>query len=117
MKMEKELKEKLKDIHIGKTIKKIASEKGISVIELADKLNCTRVNVYSIYKRKNIDMETLINLSFILKHNFIIEQYGFFLFSDDLLLSSLRFIVEFNNDDIRIRNLENKTVIAVFHKE
>jgi DNA-binding Xre family transcriptional regulator len=115
--MEKELKEKLKHIHIGKTIKKIAAEKGISVIELANKLNCSRINVYSIYKRKSIDTETLIDISFILKHNFIIEQYGFFLFSDDLLLSSMRFIVEFNKDDICVRNLENKTIIAVFHKK
>ena len=43
----------------------------MSVSELARQLHCERTNVYTIFKRRTIDVELLAMLSEILNHNFL----------------------------------------------
>ena len=52
-------------------IKAVFDESGISVSELARQLHCERTNVYTIFKRRTVDVELLANLSEILDHNFL----------------------------------------------
>jgi len=57
-------------IHIGKTIEEVFNKKGMTVSELARRINKSRENIYSIFKRKTIDTGLLVNLSNVLEHDF-----------------------------------------------
>lgn len=57
-------------VNIGNKIKSIVSKKGISVSEFGRRINKSRENVYSIYKRKTIDTGLLITISTVLEHDF-----------------------------------------------
>lgn len=57
-------------VNIGIKIKGIVSKKGMSVSEFGRRINKSRENVYSIYKRKTIDTGLLITISTILEHDF-----------------------------------------------
>lgn len=46
-------------VHIGNIIKEAVKRKGIKVTAFADEINCSRRNVYGIFKKKNIDTELL----------------------------------------------------------
>lgn len=46
-------------VHIGNIIKDAVKRKGIKVTSFADEINCSRRNVYGIFKKKNIDTELL----------------------------------------------------------
>lgn len=59
------------NVHIGQLVKSVFDESGMSVSELARQLRCERTNVYTIFKRRTIDVELLAMLSEILKHNFL----------------------------------------------
>ena len=43
----------------------------MNVSELARQLHCERTNVYTIFKRRTVDVELLAMLSEILNHNFL----------------------------------------------
>ena len=58
------------DLHIGQLIKTVFERSGMTVSEFARRLNCERTNVYTIFKRRSIDVELLVNISKILKYNF-----------------------------------------------
>lgn len=58
------------DLHIGQLIRTVFERNGMTVSEFARQLNCERTNIYTIFKRKSIDVELLINISKILKYNF-----------------------------------------------
>ncbi|MCQ2321228.1 MAG: helix-turn-helix domain-containing protein [Bacteroidales bacterium] len=58
-------------IHIGKMIKAVFDESGLSVAELARCINTARSNVYFIFERPSIDMEQLLMLCKALNHNFL----------------------------------------------
>ena len=58
------------EIHIGHLIKQEVDRQGRRPTWLAKCLNCNRSNVYSIFQRKNIDIEMLFKISHLLKHNF-----------------------------------------------
>lgn len=67
------------DVHIGQIIKSVFDESGMTVSELAQRLRCERTNVYTIFRRRTVDVELLARLSEILSHNFLddaIRQYG-----------------------------------------
>jgi DNA-binding Xre family transcriptional regulator len=51
-------------------IKQISIEKRISVKEFAEKLPCSRMNVYDIFKRQSINSELLQKISKILDCDF-----------------------------------------------
>jgi transcriptional regulator with XRE-family HTH domain len=66
------------EVHIGQIIKSVFDESGMTVSELARCLSCERTNVYTIFRRRTVDVELLARLSEILNHNFLedaIRQY------------------------------------------
>ncbi|MBR5911623.1 MAG: helix-turn-helix transcriptional regulator [Bacteroidales bacterium] len=58
-------------LHIGKMIKAVFDESGLSVAELARRIHTARSNVYFIFERPSIDMEQLLDLCDALNHNFL----------------------------------------------
>ena len=58
-------------LHIGKMIKAVFDESGLSVSELARRIHTARSNVYFIFERPSIDMEQLLDLCDALDHNFL----------------------------------------------
>lgn len=66
-------------VHIGHLIKSVFDESGMTVSELARQLHCERTNVYTIFRRRTVDVELLAMLSEILNHNFLddaMKLYG-----------------------------------------
>lgn len=57
-------------IHIGKNIERVIHEQGRSVSWFADRLGCSRVTVYSIFRHASIDTALLHKISLLLGHNF-----------------------------------------------
>jgi len=57
-------------IHIGNKIKQVFDKKGMSVSEFGRRINKSRENVYSIFKRKTIDTGLLQKISSVLEHDF-----------------------------------------------
>ena len=67
------------NVHIGQLVKSVFDESGMTVSELARKLHCERTNVYTIFRRRTVDVELLAMLSEILDHNFLddaMKLYG-----------------------------------------
>ena len=52
-------------------VKAVFDKSGMSVSELARQLRCERTNVYTIFRRRTVDVELLAMLSEILNHNFL----------------------------------------------
>ncbi|MBR5912554.1 MAG: hypothetical protein IKZ55_11265 [Bacteroidales bacterium] len=59
------------NVHIGQLVKSVFDKSGMTVSELARQLHCERTNVYTIFKRRTVDVELLAMLSIILNHNFL----------------------------------------------
>lgn len=59
------------NVHIGQMVKAVFDKSGMSVSELARQLRCERTNVYTIFRRRTVDVELLAMLSEILNHNFL----------------------------------------------
>ena len=57
-------------VNIGEKIKQRAKELRIGPTELGMLLNTSKQNIYSIYKRKSLDAETILKLSIALKYDF-----------------------------------------------
>ena len=57
-------------VHIGEKIKKVFDSKGLSVSEFGRRINMSRENIYSIFRRKTIDTGLLSQISIILEHDF-----------------------------------------------
>lgn len=57
-------------IHIGKTIKEQVFLQKLSVIDFAEKINCTPRNVYKIFGKASIDTGLLAQISNALELNF-----------------------------------------------
>jgi hypothetical protein len=60
-------------VHIGEMIKQKVKECGIKISDFANAIHCDRTNVYSIFKRKNIDILQLHLISQVLNYDFISE--------------------------------------------
>ncbi|MGV3632269.1 MAG: helix-turn-helix domain-containing protein [Bacteroidota bacterium] len=58
------------ELHIGEAIKDIFESKGMTISEFSRRLNNSRENVYSIFKRKSIDTALLYKISMVLDYNF-----------------------------------------------
>ena len=66
-------------LHIGRMVKSVFDESGLSVAEFARRIHCERTNVYKIFNRQSIDVETLVKISEALEHNFfedVMKHYG-----------------------------------------
>lgn len=57
-------------VHIGSKIKNTVIKKGMTVSEFGRRINKSRENVYSIFKRKSIDTALLLNISKVLEYDF-----------------------------------------------
>jgi transcriptional regulator with XRE-family HTH domain len=57
-------------IHIGNKIKQVFTKKGMTVSEFGRRINKSRENVYSIFKRKTIDTGLLQKISDVLEYDF-----------------------------------------------
>lgn len=64
-----------KDVHIGSEIERVIRERGIAVSCFAELIHCNRSNAYDLFKRKSIDIDTLIRISEVLEYDFIKEVY------------------------------------------
>ena len=62
---------RLNKVHIGQMIKVVFESSGMSVAEFARQINCDRTNIYTIFRRRTIDVELLVNISNVLNHNFL----------------------------------------------
>lgn len=58
---------------IGQMIEEAFNASGMSKNEFADKICCSRQNVYSIFKKENIDIDSLMRISKVLEHDFLLE--------------------------------------------
>jgi transcriptional regulator with XRE-family HTH domain len=56
--------------HIGSEIRKVLKKNGMTVSEFARRINSSRENAYSIFKRKSIDTDLLQTVSTVLSHDF-----------------------------------------------
>lgn len=59
-------------MHVGQLIEQQFREQGHTVTWFADKLCCTRANVYKIFGKDNIDVHLLLRISQILRYDFFI---------------------------------------------
>ncbi len=57
-------------INIGKEIKKVAKAKFSKDIDFAKKMGKSRQNIYDLYKRETIDVNTLLDVCRVLSYNF-----------------------------------------------
>ena len=57
-------------IHIGIRVKKEFKKSGMTVSEFGRRINMSRENIYSIFRRKSIDTQLLETLSQVLKFDF-----------------------------------------------
>lgn len=60
-------------IHIGTLIKQKVKEKGISVKELAKKIHYTPRNVYQIFNKEDVDLQTLEKISKVINEDLLLE--------------------------------------------
>ena len=65
----------MKNIHVGNMIQTELKKQGRSVNWLAEQIYCEKSNVYKMFKRKSIDLEQLMLVSTVLKHNFLRDCY------------------------------------------
>ena len=66
-------------LHIGHMVKSVFDKSGLSVAEFARRIHCERTNVYKIFNRQSIDVDTLVKISEALEHNFladVMKHYG-----------------------------------------
>ena len=61
-------------INIGSKIRIVFDKKGMTVSEFARRINKSRENVYSIFRRKSIDTALLARIGEVLEHDFF-EYY------------------------------------------
>jgi len=66
---------KMKDVHVGEMIRSELRKQGHTVNWLAEKVYCEKSNIYKLFHRKSIDLEQLMQISVILKHNFLRDCY------------------------------------------
>ena len=65
--------QKIREVHIGKTIKKRLKERNISIADFSALLHTDKSNVYRLFQKKDINTEMLIRISNLLNYNFFIE--------------------------------------------
>jgi predicted transcriptional regulator len=65
-------------IDIGASIKKRMDEKGLKPVWLAEKLNCTSSNIFKLFKKPDIGMRMLLDISRALEFNFFTSSSQLF---------------------------------------
>ena len=59
-------------VPIGKLIKEKLDEKGLSAVWLAERVPCSRANIYKIFNKNSVDTEMLFRISLILEFDFFL---------------------------------------------
>lgn len=105
----------LKNIHIGSIIRKVLSEKSITISEFARRINRERSTVYDIFERKSIDVEFLIKISDALDYDFIHEVY----FPQNIKTTSPKILIaiEIDKSDMGKLDLPEKFVRLAKHEK
>ena len=86
---------------IGKLIEEEVRKQGWVIKDFADKICCTRTNVYDIFNRSKMDVSQLELISMVLKHNF---------FKD---LADNPELADANNPEVE-KDLQNRRAVAQF---
>ena len=68
--------EKYRNIHIGGLIQQKLKEKKIPICQFTKMINCSRTNVYHIFKTKSIDTDKLVFISTVVGFDFLGEYYS-----------------------------------------
>jgi len=90
------------NIHIGSIIKKVLTEKSMTITEFACKINRERTTVYDIFNRKSIDVELLIKISHVLDYDFIHKVY----FPSNTRVASRKILVAFEVTEDELEKFE-----------
>lgn len=69
-----------KSIHVGKLIKELVAERGISLSRICNFIACTEQELLEMYKKQSLDTEVLLKWSKLLEYDF------FRLYSQHLIL-------------------------------
>lgn len=77
---------------IGEIIKDEVNRQGLKAEEFGDKINCERENVYKIYKRTNMSVLQLQQISKALDHNFFED-----IINNNIEMEDPEIMKEFNN--------------------
>lgn len=67
-------------IHIGKIIKELVKIRRVSVLDFAEKINCTPRNAYKIFSKSSLDSALLSKISGVLGQNL----FFYYLTAEDL---------------------------------
>ncbi len=60
-------------LHIGKRIQEVVKERGMTVVDFARALPCSRENAYKIFRKDDIDVRQLGRICQVLKHDFFLD--------------------------------------------
>ena len=102
-----------KNVDIGSIIKKIVKERKITIADFSRQLGFPcRSSVYSIFKKRSIDTELLIDISNILNYPFLLEYFEAdekhvnrpILLNEADSIKIKKIITELSNDKLRIIN-------------
>lgn len=66
------------ELHIGKLIKSELSRQGRSITWLSTQVNCTRENLYKVFRRSWIYTDLLFEISIALDYDFFKEYSDFY---------------------------------------
>lgn len=72
------MQQEVTKIGIGKHIKLVLKKKGGTVVWFAERMGCSRTNVYKIFDKHSINTDELMKISMILNYDF------FRLYSEEL---------------------------------
>lgn len=65
--------QKTNELHIGQRIKEELARQGRTITWLAQEMECTRDNLYKIFRHQFINTELLLKISRAMKHDFFKE--------------------------------------------
>ena len=97
-------------VHIGHLVKEKFEESGITITQLAHRINRTRTTVYDIFERKSIDIDLLLQLSEALQYDFVYKVYVPLTHREE----KRYFVgVEVSEHELKDMNLEGKIVLGL----
>jgi transcriptional regulator with XRE-family HTH domain len=111
----------VKDLHIGNIIKEIAIKKGISSQKIADAIHLYQHNSDKIFKRKDMDVEDAVRISYLLEYNILellSKQYLSHLPRTDNFIESASYLLKIDMKAQHVsceNNLDNNDFLKDTH--
>jgi len=107
-------KNRLKKLHLGNIIKRVAKIKGVATKDIAVALNRSKLNASKILWQDDLDIEDVIHVSYLLEYNilfFIVNDYLLHLakYGDDRETEICLFKVDMNSRKIYCNEYESNT--------